>query len=221
MTRKDLVVLGSVMLVAACGAGATAPVPEHDELEPAMAVGSNVVRKELPAEDPGPPFYARATTILQELFRVDGWLVIPFYREPACVPDGFNLLQLYDAPGPGGPGAFACPLVVSGSLTIEADAPLGTFPRQVVMTGDAVPFWFIRWDDFVAASADGTFTMAELRSLEPIRGTASRFHETLMPRMDDHRIIIQAAGALDDGRSFRFGVVHIQDVTKSIELQLR
>lgn len=221
MKHASMVVLGSVVLLAACGGSATAPAATGGALEPAMAATSNVVRKAIPDEDPGPPFYARATTILQELFRVDGWLVIPFYREPACVPADFDLLHLYHPPGPGGPGAFGCPLVVSGSLLIEADAPLGTFPRQVVMTGDAVPFWFIRWDDFLAASADGTFTMAELRALEPLQGTADRFHETLMPRMDDHRIVIQAAGSLADGRTFRFGVVHSQDVTKSIHLQLR
>ena len=179
------------------------------------------VRKNVPEEDPGPPIYARLTPILDQFFHTDGWLAIPVYRDLACVPADFNLLDYYHPPGPGGPGAFGCPLQVNGFLLIEPDAPLGTFPKQAVLTGDAVPFLFVSWDDFQTEAADGVVTLADLRSLGALEGTADRFHETLKPRVGEHQVVIQAAGTLEDGRRFQFGVTHLEDETVSIRLRFR
>lgn len=219
MSHHRLEVLAACLLLAACNAGETPELPSS----PAAAVnpGSGLVRKSIPAEDPGPPIYARATPIMGELFQTDEWLVIPFYRQPTCIPADFNVLDLFDFPGPGGPGAFGCPLVVNGALLIEPDAPLGTFPRHAVLEGSAVPIWLVSRDAFAAAAADGIVTFAQLQALDPVRGTADRFHEVLMPRPADHRIEIRASGRLEDGRRFDFGVVHHGEVTRSIHLRLR
>lgn len=203
------------------------PVPTDTSLaevaEPLTAqVGSEgLTRKDIPSEDPGPPLYARVTSIQNQFFHTDGWLAIPFYRSPSCVPSDFNLLELFDFPGPGGPGAFACPLLAQGFLLTEADAPLGTFPRQVVLTGDAVPFWFVRWSDFQAEAGDGVVTLAELQALDPMTGVATRYHETLKPREGAHEVVIDGAGPLDDGRQFRFHVTHLEDQTRSIQVRFR
>lgn len=230
MLKKTAFLMALTAVIAACEpdvptAGELAP-STTDELmaasTPPATGDSGLIRKTLPDEDPGPPFYARVTTILNQFFHDDGWLAIPFYRPPSCVPDDFNLLALYDPPGPEGPGAFACPLLATGFLLIEPDAPLGTFPRQAVFTGGAVPFWFVDWDTFQAEAADGVVTFAELQAMDPVTGVAERYHETLKPRTGDHLVIIKAAGALDDGvGTFQFHVTHLEDQTQAVRIRLR
>lgn len=215
----------ALVLFTACGSSAPTR-PDADSPDPTIARAPQVdsdglTRKDIPDEDPGPPFYARVTSILGQFFHQDGWLAIAFYRPPSCVPDDFNLLGLYDFPGPGGPGAFACPLLVEGYLLIEPAAPLGTFPRHSVFTGDAVPFWFVAWDEFQAAAADGVVTMADLRQMEHRTGVAHRYHETLRPREGDHLIVINAGGGMDGGGRFQFEVTHQGDVTRSLHLRFR
>jgi hypothetical protein len=187
----------------------------------AQTTSRGLTRMAIPEENPGPPFYARVTSILDQFFYTKDWLAIPFYREPSCVPLDFNLLELFDFPGPDGPGAFACPLLMNGFLLIEPDAPVGTFPRQAVLTGNAVPFWFVSWNAFQAAALDGTLTIRELQALEPLKGTATSYHETLRPREGDHTIVINGRGRLDDGRAFEFHVTHLENQTKSIQIRFR
>jgi hypothetical protein len=166
-----------------------------------------------PSEDPGAPLYARTGEILNQFFVTDGWLVIPFYRTPECIREDFNLLTIFDVPA-----AFGCPLTVEGFYMIEKGAPQGTFPIIVQSNGSAVPVWMVRWDDFLATTADGILTIEELRSLNPLMGTANKFHETLRPRMENHLVQINASGYLTDGRSFRFHVTHKGSETSSIGL---
>lgn len=223
---NKLHVLAISLIAAACstntdvsGTAANAAPAADVPLKPS----SGFVRKNIPAEDPGPPMYARVSTIMNELFvSTDGWLVIPFYRDPACVPAQFNLLRLFDFPGEAGPGAFGCPIHLTGELLIERDAPLGTFPKQAVLTGSAVPFWFVRYSDFTAAAEDGTVTIQELRDLPGrLAGVADQFHELLQPREADHKIQMEAGGRLEDGRQFTFSVTHQQADTKALHLQFR
>jgi hypothetical protein len=213
--------LAMLLPAAGCGPDAWPTFPDEElafqALESQAAASGHVVLS-IPDEDPGPPFYARVGL---QLLHDDGLLGIPLYRDPACIPDDFNLLEMFHFPGPMGPGAFACPLGMTGKLLIEPDAPLGTFPQQVVLKGDAVPFWFVSLDAFEAAAADGVVTLPELAALSPLVGTASRYHETLHPREDDHRIIINARGTMEDGRSFRFHATHIHDVARSIRIDIR
>lgn len=187
----------------------------------ALAGSGGLVRLSIPDEDPGPPMYARVTTIINQTFHDGDLLAIPFYRPPACVPQDFNLLDLFDMPGPGGPGAFACPLLTRGFLLIEPDAPLGTFPRQAVMTDGDVPFWFVDWETFQGEMADGVVTMADLEAMAPLKGVSTRYHETLRPREEDHLIVIRANGTLEDGRSFTFHVTHRGEETRALQIEIR
>ena len=72
----------------------------------------------------------------------------------------------------------------------------------------AVPIWFVRTRDFREANADGVITMAELRALHPLMGTAHWYREILQPRetADVGLLKVRARGTLEDGRSFRLGV---------------
>lgn len=219
-----LAIVLALPLMACGGSPPTAVEAQAVEVEAprsAQADSEGLIRKAVPDEDPGPPFYARVTTLLDQFFHHDGWLAIPFYRPPECVPPEFDLLQLYDPPGPEGPGAFRCPLLMEGFLLTEPDAPLGTFPRQAVLRGDAVPFWFVPWADFQVAADDGEVTFAELQAMGPVAGVADRYRETLKPRLGDHLIVIDAAGTLADGRTFRFHVTHREDRTEAIQIDIR
>jgi hypothetical protein len=183
----------------------------------AMAPGMRTVA--FPADDPGPPLYTRVTPLLNQIFTDGDLVAIPIYRDPGCIAPDTDLLQHMHPPGPGGPGAFGCPLIIEGSYIIEKDAPLGTFPVRVVATGSA-QIWFVARGAFNAVTADGDLTMAELLSLDPLRGTATTFHEMLAPRLDSHHVVITSRGTLPDGRSFRFNVNHFGDVTRSILIRI-
>jgi hypothetical protein len=175
-----------------------------------------VVQVNFPQDDPGAPLYVRTTRILNQLFVTDGWLVIPFHRDPQCVREDFNLLELFDAPA-----AFSCRLMTEGFYMIEKDAPAGTLPIIVQSTGSAVPFWFVRWDDFSVVAADGIVTLGELRNLNPLTGVATKFKETLRPRFENHLVNINASGVLKDGGTFSFHVNHVGDQTKNIQLTIK
>jgi hypothetical protein len=221
MQRHRLLIL-TILVVAACG-GEAEPFAAVDDattihMSPAVSQGMRTVS--FPDEDPGPPLYARVTTLQNQIFHDAGYVAIPFYRDPACVPADFDLFQGLDLPGPGGPGAFGCPLTVTGWFLIEPDAPLGTFPFRAVTTGPT-PIWFVAWVDFQSATADGDFTMAELLALNPLRGIATQFHEMLAPRTEDHHVVITSSGQLDDGRRFQFNVNHLGDRTQSILIRIR
>jgi hypothetical protein len=192
-----------------------APSANVGELPGPQFSTGGLVPRLIPEDDPGPPFYAR---LGRPYFPSDGWLAIPFYRAPACIPPDFNLLDHYDFPSPNGPGAFACQLLVTGTFLIEPDAPLGTFPFLVVLDGAGAPVWFVPSASFDVAAQDGVVTIGELAALNPLRGTARRYHEMLRPRSGEHKIIITADGSLEDGRSFMFEASHIDDQLRSIRI---
>jgi hypothetical protein len=68
----------------------------------------------------------------------------------------------------------------------------------------AVPIWFFPSDVFDAAQTDGVLTLAELEALQPLKGTAALYSEVLHPfrAVKNPLLIVQARGALTDGRSF-------------------
>lgn len=195
-------------------------VPSADALV-AAAESAGLVRVQFPQENPGIPAYARLGRILDQVFHDATWLVVPFYRQPEAIPGGFNLLQLFDFPGPGGPGAFGAPSTVTGFFMTERDAAPTTFPRIVISKGSAVPVWFVRWPTFEAAAADGVVTMDELRGMNPVRGTASSFDETLRPRAGEHLVILNARGRTEHGRQFSVHITHVEDRTTSLRLDLK
>ncbi len=156
-----------------------------------------------PGESPGAPYYANVERPF--MWHTEQWAAVVFVRAPDCVPANFNLLDLLDAPA-----AFACPLTVSGFELY--DKPGDGMPRQTLITGSAVPVWFVDWNVFQAAIADDVLTKSELESLAPLKGVASVYHEVIhlpplpgttggakMPHMT-----ITASGFLPDGRSFHY-----------------
>lgn len=220
MRAVSIALAAAVVTLAACS---QPPATVVAGAEPAAASSleartGGLVRREMPAEDPGPPFYARVGL---QVLESEGWVVIPFYRSPSQVPADFNLLRFYDFPGPGGPGAFAAPLLMTGFLLIEPDAPLGTFPRQVELRGEGVPVWLVPAPAFHAAAGDGVLTLAELRGASPLEGTATHYHETLHPREGEHKIVIEARGTVPDGRRFDVAVTHVGDALQSMRVSLR
>jgi hypothetical protein len=200
--------------------------PQVDELliTEAMVAGASsrgMIIRSFPSEDPGAPFYARVGPLLNQFFVADGYLVIPFYRDPACIPGGFDLLQIFDPPtGPDDLGAFTCSLTVWGRFLTEANNPPGTFPRLVNTWGSNVPFYIVSWELFHQTMEQGPVTMADLNAMNPMVATATAFSETLRPRIGEHLVVINAQGTLTDGRAFSFHVTHVEDQTKSISLKI-
>jgi hypothetical protein len=144
------------------------------------------------------PFYARD---------VEGprWTPVIFYRPPACVPESFNLVQFFDVPR-----AFECGPMTMHQVAVWTSGP-GIDPAPLRADGwgwGAVPIWFVLTRDFREATADGVITMAELRSLEPLMGTAHWYREILQPRetAEIGLLKVTARGTLEDKRSFRLRV---------------
>lgn len=220
--RSVVIILCSSLALAACEGGARSGRNAVDEPVRGAAVEGTTGLRTLsfPSQDPGPPLYARVSTVLNQIFHDDQTLAIPIYREPDCIPPDFNLLDNFHIPDDQGPGAFGCPLLVEGTLLIEPDAPMGTFPFQVVTRGPA-QVWFVPYPDFQGASADGDFTIAELLALSPLRGRAEHFHEMLHPRMENHHVVITSQGLLEDGRRFQFNVNHPGDRTSTLEIRIQ
>ncbi len=185
-----------------------------EELANARRASGNI-KFTFPEENPGAPFYARVGPLLDQFFVKDGWLVIPFFRNPACIAPDFNLMEVFDVPR-----AFSCELMVHGFGIIEADASQGTFPIIVHTSGTEVPFWFVPWKQFQDIAKDGVVTIVDIEALNPLKGNADKFKELLRPRMENHHVQINASGILEDGRKFAFHVTHVGDQTKSIGLKI-
>jgi len=151
-------------------------------------------------EDPSElPYYARSIEGSGE------WSPVIFYRPVECVPEAFNLEAFFDVPG-----AFQCGLMTVVSFAVWENGPgLDPAPRLAIQKGlGAVPIWFVRTEDLLSARSDGVVTVAELRTLDPVTGAASFFTETLHPEegAKNALLIVNASGALDDGRSFSLHV---------------
>lgn len=194
---------------------------------PAVA-GPGLVRTTWPSpQDPGPPFYARVDPLPPHVFDDGDLAAIAFYRDPACVPADFNLLDFFDAPA-----AFACPLTVEGANLWHGE-PFAAAPKVVTSRGTgAVPVWFVPADAIRDAIADGVLTIGELAGLNGrLVGDASQFHETLHPHAlpaelgggghANPKLSLQAHGRLDDGRRFSLHIVWIRDEVRAVNIHLR
>ncbi len=219
--RPLLSTLGVALLLGACSESQIADplfdVPDTPTLI-RQAEAAGLVRVTVPQPDPGVPAYARAFPGANQFFHNGEWLAIPFYRAPSAIPTDFNLMTFFHFPGPTGPGAFATPILIKGFYFIEPNAPLGTFPVLAVSTGDAVPIWFVRWSDYKSAMADNVVTIGDVIAMQPLRGIATTFTETLKPRLNDHLTVITASGKLADGRTFDFHVTHVGDVSRALRI---
>jgi len=213
---RTVLTLTLIIGIAAC---ASAPADAPLGFDEDLLLSQGFERVTFPDPDPGIPAYARVGTMVNQFYHADGWLAIPFFRDPDCVPDDFNMLELFDFPDEDGPGAFACPLQHAGHYLVEAGAEPGTFPRLYVSSGDAVPFWFVRWSDFQDAMADGRVTLPDVRAMSPRKGTATHFRETVQPRLEEHLVVTDASGFLEGGAPFEFHVTHVGDRTQRIRIR--
>ena len=155
--------------------------------------------------DPQPlPYYARIPTGTGE------WTPVIFYRPADCIPENFNLLNFFDPPR-----AFGCgPMTVDGFAIWETGPGLDPAPMQANVRGlGAVPIWFVRTEDYLAAREDGVVTIGELEALDPLMGVASRFTQTLHPEgANNNVLVINATGTLQGGRPFRLHIT-VQDTS--------
>ena len=185
-----------------------------------LAIGTGVaIDAQMRIDDPTPPFYARLHTnpslapgLVQEIFHDDRWVAIPFYRDPACIPADFNLLQLVDwTPDPVyGLRPFGCALAVEG-FELWKNGP-GIDPAPIhsrLRAIDAVEIWFVSWPALSLEVQDGQLTIGELASMPSLRrGAATLFSERLHPYpAKAPGIALEALGYTDDGARFLFHVV--------------
>jgi hypothetical protein len=187
-----------------------------------QGAGQGLVRTDWPsAEDPGPPYYARIYT--DRVFIVDGWAIVPFYRDPTCIRPDFNLLDFIDIPA-----AFGCALTVEG-FHLWHGAPFAAVPKIVQKQGTgAVPYWFIPAEAVLEAMQDESLTIGELAAIPGrIVGHARSFSETLHPEPDPEiggghpapKLIQNAHGTLEDSRRFQFHVTVVQGTIRTIRLR--
>ncbi len=162
------------------------------------------VQVRIPDESPGVPAYARIEQALP--FHNEEWAAIVFYREPECVPDGFNLLNFVDIPA-----AFGCPLTVAGFEIWENGPPPFSLDMAPIFSNlhglGAVPVWFVSWPELREQIADGVLTITDLTSMVSLQvGSASFFDERLhsIGEVQHPNLSIVAHGRLLDGQSFQF-----------------
>jgi hypothetical protein len=171
----------------------------------AAAIALGLIPGAAPAQvrvDPQPlPYYARIVTGTGE------WTPVIFYRPADCIPESFNLLSFFDPPR-----AFACgPMTVDGFAIWETGPGLDPAPMQARLRGlGAVPIWFVRTVDYLAAGEDGVLTIGELEALDPLMGHARLFSQVQhpFPPVENSLLVINATGTLQDGRPFRLHVTH-------------
>ncbi len=232
MFGKALILICLPLVAVGCERAATAPAELNlisaDGLLASGGSSSGLVRTTWPtAEDPGMPFYARIEPAPPHVFVVNGWAVILFYRDPACIPATFNLLSFFDAPA-----AFGCPHVVTGSNLWHGE-PFAGAPKIVQTQGaGAVPFWFIPANLVLDAMADGILTIEELAAMAGrLTGFATQFNETLHPHPNppflgggghaNPKLMLTARGTLSDGRNFNYQLTVVNDQIRTIQLRFR
>lgn len=151
----------------------------------------------------GGPFYARFDGDLH----TDEWFAVPFYRNPDCVPEDFNLLDFFDF------NALTCESFVAGFEIWENGPGTGDpAPIQVSLkAAGPVHVYFIPFAVILQAVEDGILEgglmMSELESLPGFRiGIATFYTETLHPSEAAKQTMeeIVAKGFMEEDSSVRF-----------------
>ncbi len=183
-----------------------------------LATGTAVaVDAQVRIDNPQPPFYARLSQnpligINQEIFHDDEWAAIPFYRDLACIPADFNLLQFVDLTPDAvyGLRPFGCAMTVEGFELWQNGPPTDPAPIHSRLRAiDTVEIWFVSWPALQLEVQDGQLTIGELGSMPSLRrGTATLFSETLHPLglANAHNIALEGLGYTEDGARFLFHV---------------
>lgn len=164
------------------------------------------LRLEIPNDTFGPPFYARLEFphIDPVLVPSDGkWAALVLYRQRDCIPDDFNLLEIFDVPA-----AFSCPLNNITGYEVYENAPgVDPAPIRSRLTGQGpVPVWFVRQDEFELAAADGVITIADVEAMLSLRVASADFYDELLRPSQSNPagfIHILARGEFEDGDRFR------------------
>jgi hypothetical protein len=196
-------------------------------LPPAATAGDGLLRTTFPSgDDPGPPFYARIEPAPPHFLHDGQWAAIVFYRDPGCDEiQAFNLLNFFDF-GP----AFNCGLTVHGANYWEVE-PLSGAPKMAHSLGNgAVPVWFVPLDAVQQAAQDGDLNVGELASLDGLLiGYARQFNEVLHPTQlppqlggggnPNPKMILNAHGWLEDGRTFRLHATEVDEELASIHIE--
>jgi hypothetical protein len=156
---------GDRVSVDALGAAALTPA--------ANAQGKPVIQTFPSPGVPGTPFYTNFAANFMP--SDDGTVAIAFYREPSCIPTGFNLLIQFDAPA-----AFGCQHTVEGKRWWH-DPATDAFPFQIRIRGlGAVPIYFVDEAELTAATQDGVLTIVELQTLPSLLiGVAESFEQVI------------------------------------------
>jgi len=160
----------------------------------------------VPVESPGIPAYMRLADY-RFLPANDQWTVLVFYRDPACIPTDFNLLEFTHFPGPAGLGAFACPLVVEGYDMRFASLDPTQPPEYMRMFNRSPqqPVWFVASAEFDALFERGYLHIDEIAAMPSlVRGSAWKFDEQLYPAVSNPEpaITMSARGRLETGQRF-------------------
>lgn len=183
------------------GPGAPAAAP----LVPAVALAI----AEIPADNPGPPWYTPVfgggPSLPGAYIPNDGtWAAVVFWRDPACIPPDFNLLQVFDPPA-----AFGCALTIEGRAWFRLGEMLPTQERYNGL--GAVPVVFVLLSDLQQAmgdaasdpDADPDLYLGELTSLPSYNlGTAESFrtviHNSSQAANPGHEVV-DASGVIISG----------------------
>ncbi len=192
------------------------PNPNQGAEGPTLAKTSNQLTPDgLQLKSTGGPFYARISR--GGILHTDDWAAIAFYRDPACVPAGFNLLDFFD------PNAFGCSSFVSGIEVWKNGPQTDPAPIQSKLQAIApMPIWFVSWTELQAAIADNVLTVGELLALPSLQqGTATFFTETLHPIQPGRQSMInlESSGVLPDGRGFRFHATVTNEVVRDVDIR--
>jgi hypothetical protein len=168
--------------------------------------GAPVISK-VPGDDRGAPFYTPVfiggAAPPAGFVPTDGdWAGIHWYRDPSCVPAGFNLLRVFNPPA-----AWDCGLRIEGEVWRHAPGDMVPFQEHYAEAG-AVPIYFVRLSELMSAAGDGALTIGELQALPSLLvGHASEYrsviHNSNQASSHGHETL-DARGRLTDGRSFHF-----------------
>lgn len=202
-TRQPPATLRSAILSTALLALFIAEAPIQAETElPSLKL-------DFPLESPGIPAYARLELLIPgfDVPNNDEWAAIVFYRDPSCVPTDFDLGQFFHFPGPQGPGAFGCRLLIEGFehwLNGPGDDPAPIYVRSRNAV-PSLPVWFVSSAELGALFDTGMVFIDEIKALPSlIRGSAWWFEEALYPNgtAPDPALTFQAQGRLETGGKF-------------------
>jgi hypothetical protein len=240
MTRKPSVLTAIPLAIPlALALGCDAPSPADPAggpaVDAAVLTSAGTAQRLVRTNDVGGPFYARIVPAPPHIYSDGVWVGIAFYRDPACVPGDFNLLEFFDlveAFPNGPPRPILCTLHVQGH-SLWHGAPGNGAPHTVVSEGDGpVPVWFALEEEVLVAMGDGALTITELESLGSlIKGEAGHFNELLHPHgipgqadgggHPAPKIVLNAHGTLTDGRGFQFQITDVDAGARNVRIRFR